>query len=96
MMLESREDIISIHNHPTSKIPSPQDLYSASKRGQKYGLIIGHDGRVYRYRNTKTITSDMKRLYHIKFDMHYQRRYNNDKEFYKDLYNTLGIELEEI
>lgn len=41
--------IIAIHNHPDSSIPSDSDIYWCEKRKYKYGLIIGHDGSVYKY-----------------------------------------------
>jgi proteasome lid subunit RPN8/RPN11 len=65
-MLNSNEEytIIAIHNHPESGFMSYDDLYLAALRKYKYGLIIGHDGTIYKYRcnNLLPNTKDMKKL----------------------------------
>ena len=42
--------VIAIHNHPGSSVPSYEDLVSLVKHKYKYGLIICHDGSIFRYR----------------------------------------------
>jgi proteasome lid subunit RPN8/RPN11 len=42
--------VIAIHNHPTSTFPSKYDIFSASTKRYKYGIIIAHDGTIYRYK----------------------------------------------
>lgn len=39
--------IIAMHNHPGNAVPSKTDLQSA--KGYKYGLILCHNGRIYKY-----------------------------------------------
>lgn len=39
--------IIAMHNHPGNAVPSKADLQSA--KDYKYGLILCHNGKVYRY-----------------------------------------------
>lgn len=41
--------VIGIHNHPQSHVPSDDDLNSASRRCYKYGLVICHNGLIFRY-----------------------------------------------
>ena len=41
--------IISIHNHPNSSVPSPMDIASQVSHRYKYGLVVGHDGSIYKY-----------------------------------------------
>ena len=50
-MLEESEkgSIIAIHNHPSSTVPSWDDIVVASKRRYKYGLIACHDGSILKY-----------------------------------------------
>lgn len=43
------ETIIGMHNHPTSAVPSPNDLARASERQYKYGLAVGHNGTIFKY-----------------------------------------------
>lgn len=50
-MLESkrRKTIIAIHNHPGSTAPSFFDIVAAKQRGYKYGLVVCHNGDIYKY-----------------------------------------------
>ena len=41
--------IIAIHNHPGSSVPSLADLLVCGRRKYKYGLVVCHDGKIYKY-----------------------------------------------
>lgn len=41
--------IIAIHNHPGGRIPSFSDFMVAEKRKYKYGIVVGHDGSIFKY-----------------------------------------------
>ena len=41
--------IIAIHNHPGSSAPSYPDLVVCKNRKYKYGLVVCHDGTIYKY-----------------------------------------------
>lgn|GEM_PF-3414798 len=41
--------IIGIHNHPSSTVPSYADLKTAYERRYKYGVVVGHNGVIYKY-----------------------------------------------
>lgn len=41
--------IIAIHNHPGSSPPSYSDLVVCNNRKYKYGLVVCHDGTIYKY-----------------------------------------------
>lgn len=41
--------IISIHNHPGSTTPSLNDVITCKERKYKYGLVVCHDGTIYKY-----------------------------------------------
>ena len=41
--------IIAIHNHPGSSAPSYSDIMACKDRKYKYGLIVCHDGTIYKY-----------------------------------------------
>ena len=41
--------IISIHNHPGSTTPSLNDVITCKARKYKYGLVVCHDGTIYKY-----------------------------------------------
>lgn len=41
--------VIAIHNHPGSSAPSYSDLVVCKNRKYKYGLVVCHDGTIYKY-----------------------------------------------
>ena len=41
--------IIAIHNHPGSSVPSLADLMVYINRGYQFGLVVCHDGKIYKY-----------------------------------------------
>lgn len=42
--------IIGIHNHPNSTVPSIDDIEQVWLRKQKYGIVVCHNGNVFKYR----------------------------------------------
>lgn len=48
-------ELIGIHNHPTNIGPSGSDYQVAYKRSYKFGVIVTHDGQVYKYSANKDI-----------------------------------------
>lgn len=49
-MLENNPNIIAIHNHPESGLPSPDDFHVCQERAYKYGLVLCHNGTIYKYK----------------------------------------------
>lgn len=50
MVEKSKQNtIIAIHNHPSSMVPSMDDIMCVWERKQKYGVIACHNGNVYKY-----------------------------------------------
>lgn len=41
--------VIAIHNHPGSSAPSLSDIMACKERKYKYGLVVCHDGKIYKY-----------------------------------------------
>ena len=41
--------LIGIHNHPSSTVPSMDDIMRVWERKQKYGIVACHNGNVYKY-----------------------------------------------
>ena len=60
--------IIAIHNHPGSSAPSYSDIMACKDRKYKYGLVVCHDGTIYKYAvddkkfNTPIAFSALERL----------------------------------
>lgn len=44
-----RGNMVGIHNHPTNVPPTGSDFASAGYRGYDFGVVVTHDGRVYKY-----------------------------------------------
>ena len=47
--------LIGVHNHPTNIGPSGSDYATANKRKYKFGIIIAHNGDIYKYSADKPI-----------------------------------------
>lgn len=41
--------IIAVHNHPGSSAPSIADIIVCKQRKYKYGIVVCHDGKIYKY-----------------------------------------------
>lgn len=41
--------LITIHNHPNSSVPSEEDILNAWRRKSKYGVVLGHNGSIFKY-----------------------------------------------
>ena len=41
--------IIGVHNHPGSKVPSIPDFKVCISRKYKFGIVVCHDGKIYKY-----------------------------------------------
>ncbi len=42
--------VIGIHNHPMSYMVTVSDINRCSERNYKYGLVICHNGTIYKYK----------------------------------------------
>ncbi len=80
----SREgvELIAVHNHPFSSVPSLSDLNSIAKRSsQRMGVIICHDGTIFTY--TKPVTEIRQQDYNKSLTKHkkYSKITREDKGF---------------
>lgn len=50
-MIEDAPDytIVAMHNHPGSTAPSPGDIRALFARKNAYGVVVCHDGTIYKY-----------------------------------------------
>lgn len=51
--VEAGEEIILVHNHPAGSPPSIGDLNALLSTPKAHGIVVGHDGSVYRYSSPK-------------------------------------------
>lgn len=84
--------IIAIHNHPGSSVPSYADLNIALIRKYKFGLIVGHDGIIFKYLVNNLVDEGIYNAALAKLD---GKGYNTSTltVFSKTLY-SLGVSLE--
>lgn len=87
--------IIGIHNHPKSGAPSMGDIMAARDRKYKYGIVVGHDGTLYKYSVSSKFEDEVNGgfyLYKLQKSI-----YNKDERGAEEaikLLETLGIRME--
>lgn len=55
--------VIAVHNHPGSSVPGANDIDTLIVHKYKYGLIIGHNGSIFRYRRSQSIFDRSSAIY---------------------------------
>ena len=70
--------MIGIHNHPTNIPPSGSDFVAAGNRGYKIGLVITHNGNVYKYKSGKH--PFLPQLFDMRIDKYSDLPYNMSVE----------------
>lgn len=80
--------IIAVHNHPGSSVPSLADIRTAFARKYKYGLVVCHDGTIYKYSVSEQYNEIMAISALARLE---QKGYNKDV---KNLFIDAGIEME--
>lgn len=60
-LAKDNPNIISMHNHPSSSLPSFKDVSTCKEIGYKYGLVICHNGNIYQY---STNDKDLDKLFY--------------------------------
>lgn len=81
--------VIAIHNHPESSLPSLSDIGLAYARKYKYGLVVGHNGTVYKYAARKN-----KSLQFFRYLLDKQKEIGYDIKKYKKQMKESGLILE--
>lgn len=61
--IQGKNNIISLHTHPSSMPPSIEDINSAFSNGYMLGLAICHDGTVYAYTSQEHVRAKIYDLY---------------------------------
>ena len=58
-ILEKRENLISLHTHPASMPPSPDDFNAYYQNGYMISLVICHDGTIYQYKSDQRFSEEL-------------------------------------
>lgn len=61
-LVGKNEKLITIHTHPFSMPPSIADFNSVYVNHYLFGIIVCHDGRLYKYRAGEKLSEDLQRL----------------------------------
>lgn len=77
-------EIIAIHNHPNSSVPSLGDIMVAHQRGYKYGVIACHNGNIFKYSIIGEIdaglaNTELDYIHHILYNENIDRLKLNEK-----------------
>ena len=61
--LKEHDAILAIHTHPHSMPPSAEDFNSFVRAGYKEGIVLCHDGSIYRYSAKKLVSEQLLMMY---------------------------------
>lgn len=95
-ILKAADDytIIGIHNHPNSTTPSIDDIQVAVNRKYKYGVVVGHNGTIFKYSVNGVVNEVNADIYLERINAMY---YNGDADGMADAIESLsknGVDLE--
>ena len=58
-----KDNLITAHTHPNSLPPSISDINSAVRNGYKTGIVLCHDGKVFKYSASEEISENLYNMY---------------------------------
>lgn len=61
--ISGRENVIAMHTHPCSMPPSIADFNSVYEHNYMLGIVVCHNGKVFCYKSSETVTQTMYNLY---------------------------------
>lgn len=75
-IIRKKDNLITIHTHPFSMPPSIADFNSVYSNHYRFGVIICHDGRIYKYYAKERLKEDLQKLY---MAIYFKKGYNEEK-----------------
>ena len=61
--IKDHPNLITLHTHPSSMPPSPDDFNTCFQKGYVISLVICHDGTIYQYRSNQMFSEELFGLY---------------------------------
>lgn len=91
VLQQNNDPIIGMHNHPTNLLPNGSDFTAAGYRRYQYGIIVTHNGKIYKYSVGNKIF--LPSLLDNRIDKYCSREYNlTAREAYEKALNEFGKE----
>lgn len=90
------DNLLTIHSHPNSFPPSDADLYANYIHGYSSGIVVCHNGEIYKYRADEEISLQYYSLIIAKYK---QRGYNENvaiMKAYDEIQVNFKIKVEEV
>lgn len=81
--------VIGVHNHPESFVPSIADIQCAHQRKYRYGIVVCHNGIIYKY----TINPEKINILNAGFALDRMEKKGYTEEV-KKLFKDAGVEME--
>lgn len=95
-MIKKSENLLTIHTHPDSFPPSIDDINSNYDHNYEIGIVICHDGRVYKYSAEERINVN---YYKLTVEGYLKNGYNEDTaqiEALKEMQKKFSIYFKEV
>lgn len=70
--------MIGIHNHPTNLLPTGSDYGASTYRGYQFGIVVTHNGKVYKYKSSEQLF--LPQLFDMRIDKYSNLPYNMSVE----------------
>ncbi len=61
--ISQNENIVTLHTHPSSMPPSIDDFNSCYKNKYDFGIVVCHNGRVFKYSSQQLVSKSLYNLY---------------------------------
>ena len=90
------DNLLTIHSHPSGLPPSEGDLLSNYTNGYSVGIIVGHNGSIYKYRLSESIPNG---YYGTMVAKYMKRGYNNyeaQKKALAEMQKMYKLDFEEV
>lgn len=92
--VDASEDVVLVHNHPGSSIPSYADIESLIKKRSSYGVVVCHDGGFYTFKVVGEPAVEYT-LNEEKYKLFLSLRTSDKKsKLLKDIERTFGVRIE--
>lgn len=94
--IAGRNNLITLHTHPSSMPPSVSDLNSCYNNQYKMGFVACHDGKLFRYTSKQEISKTLYNLYIDEFLNDGIGEYEAQIKAIEKLMNSYAVDFTEV